>query len=163
MKIKYLTHARSPFWQLLFSLEFFTLILVLLAASPPKHGIIDLSINLESQLTVTMQLTLAVVFVLSCLLYGMAIRRYNAAHPRAKMRWFRNNTPEIFTQDERLQSLSAHATQRVYRYHSIALPLLALAFFLVRPDTFWAIIFLAIFTIGHYITYLRHSWVALDD
>ncbi|TAH35668.1 hypothetical protein EYC59_01770 [Candidatus Saccharibacteria bacterium] len=163
MKIKYLTHARSPFWQLLFSLESFALMLVLLGANPPHQGVVDLSVNLEQQSTLALLIILAIIVLLSCLLYGLAIQRYNAAHPRAKMRWFRNNTPEIFTQDERLQSLSAHATQRVYRYHSVALPLLALAFFLVRPDTFWAIIFLAIFTIGHYITYLRHSWVALDD
>jgi hypothetical protein len=151
--MKYLPSAKSPFWQLLFAVQFFALAYVLATNGPIFQNDTD-SVNAMIPLGA---LILVATFLITALLGLMAVQRHNKTHPKDKLNIFQITPPELMDDDERLTGVTAKATRNVYLYHNVALPILAVVLLFAHPSLPTVVILVGLLTIGHYIAY----WIGI--
>lgn len=157
--MKYLPSAKSPLWQMIFAAQFFIFAyLVSIGNLSLHHDTYSLGIAIPMNI-----LILLVTLPVTTLLAALAIRNHNKTHPNDKVSIFQTRPPELIDNDERLASITAHATRRVYLYHNLALPLLALALLFAQPSLPTTVVLVGILTMGHYITYWIGIRPALQD
>lgn len=157
--MKYLPSAKSPFWQILFSVQLFTLAYFLATGdfylSSDTHSA-NLSISIGIIVT-------AALFPVTVLLGFIAVKTHNKTHPNDKLNVLQVRPPELNDNDERLTSLTARATRNVYLYHNTALPTLLVVLLFAQPSLSATILLLGLLTVGHYITYWIGIKPALED
>ncbi len=151
--MKYLPSAKSPFWQILFSVQTFAFIYLLVTDGVGFRND-TYSMSFEVGMGI---LILVSIFVITATLGLLAIRAHNKTHPKDKLNIFQVMPPELNDDDERLTELTAKATRNVYLFHNIALPALALILLFIQPSLPVTVILIGILTIGHYIAY----WIGI--
>ena len=157
--MKYLPSAKSPFWQILFAAQFFTLAyLLVIGELSINKGIYSVSMAVPLSILVLMA-----VFLVTAALALVAIRNYNKTHPKSKVSLIQVRPAELNDDDERLTGVTARATRNVYIYHNLALPILAVTLLFAQPTLPATIVLIGILTTGHYIAYWIGIKPALQD
>lgn len=157
--MKYLPSAKSPFWQLLFAVEFFALAYLLVT-----DGFKVQNDPYSPAISISMSIFISVaLFLFTALLGYAAVRAHNKTHPKDKLNIFQIRPPELNDNDERLTSLTAQATRNVYLYHNTALPALLVVLVFMHPSLPTTILLLGLLTVGHYIAYWVGIKPALQD
>lgn len=152
--MKHQFSVRSPFWQILLTVQVFTFIAIFTSANPADaHGSVDIL-----KLTIPLPGMFLLLTLFATSVYGWgAVRRYNHNHPKSRMSIGQTYPPELIESDERLSSLTAKATRRVYLYHNLALPILATIILIGQPTAAITSILIGLLAVGHYLTY----WVGI--
>lgn len=157
--MKYLPSAKSPFWQLLFAVQFFALAYLLVTGGlSVQNGTYTLGVAVSLSIFI-----LVAIFLITALLGVVAVRNHNKTHPKDKLSVFQVRPPELNDDDERLTGVTAKATRNVYLYHNIALPTLAVVLLFTQPSLSLTIVLIGILTAGHYIAYWIGIKPALQD
>ena len=151
--MKHLPSAKSPVWQLLIAGHFFAITYPILDGS---YGF-DVSTYPMSFTIPFVMPVLFVTLIITIIFAARAVSDHNKANPKDRLSIFQVRPPEFYDRDERLSSITAQATKKVYLYHNLALPLLAAAFLLLRPSLPLAFILIGALTMGHYISY----WIGI--
>lgn len=152
--------ARSPFWQILLAIQVFAFIVIFISANPADlDGGVDM---LELTIPLSGQVLLCTLLV-TIICGWFAVRSYNQLHPKSRIRIGQAFPPELIESDERLFSLTARATRKVYLYHNFALPILAAIILIGQPSAPVTASLVGLLTVGHYITYWTGIAPVLDE
>lgn len=153
--IKKLLNARSPLWQLLiFGVFFYAAILI---TERETTGAEPRDVN---QLLIFVA-TLALVAL--CTVYVVQILRYNRTHSNTPIRFLGLFPPELKEEDEGMRMFTARATRRVYIFHAIFLPILAIAYVYLLPPPVLVVAGLAFLVLGHFSIYLATIFPVLGE
>ena len=157
--MNYLPSAKSPFWQILFAVQLFALIYLLISGDLRIHSDAP-SVGVAISLGIVL---LAVTFPVTVAFALAAVRKHNKTHPKSRVTLFQVLPPELNDEDERLTGVTARATRNVYLYHNIALPSFALILLFAQPSLPAIVILVGALTVGHYIAYWIGIKPALQD
>ncbi len=145
---------RSPLWQIVSSIAMFIVLgLITYTEQNPNHSPI-----------VTVMILLIGLFAFGAIfIFAGLARKYNKTHKHGKLNIWGFSPAELLQEDEGMRMFTGRATQRVYAYHAWALPATAIFITFTQGSVYVTLLALAVLTVGHYITYWRAIWPALQD
>ena len=153
--MKALFSARSPLWQMIATLILFPLLM--LAAYSRQHDTKEF--NERDALVLIAGAIVAVLFAA----YVAMLLVYNRRNPQTKVNIFGMSPVELKNEDEGMRMVTARATEHVYKYHTFAIPLIALVLVYMPQSVYATLSGLMILLLGHYAVYWRAIWPAFQE
>ncbi len=147
--------ARSPLWQIVATLILFPLLM--LVAYSRQNDTTEFN-----KLDLFVLIAGAVVLLLFAA-YILMLIQYNRHHPENKVGLFGMSPIELKNEDEGMSMFTAHATQRVYKYYTFALPFTALILLYLPHSIYITLTVLMLLMIGHYIIYWHAIWPVFKE
>lgn len=154
--MKQIFSIKSPIWQIIGAAHLY--IVALLTTYDKQHGASEVFTPAGIGI-----LAVASLIILYSAIYAIAISRYNKQNPHAKLSITGVKPAELRDEDEGMRMITARATERVYRYHSFALPLSMVFIALSDASAYGVSTILFLLTLGHYLTYWRGIWPAFQE
>lgn len=107
---------------------------------------------------------LALVFMM-LLLFSRQISKHNKNFPEQQISWFSFKPQEYMNDDELFQEITRRATQKVYSFFSVALPVIAVFFMMLPIPRVWMILGILSLSLFQYWIYYRtiKKYVAEED
>lgn|GEM_PF-3199403 len=154
--MKQIFSIKSPIWQILAATLLYVVVLLITydKQHSPAEGFTPARIGL---------FVAAALAILYSIIYTTAISRYNKRNPHDTLSITGVKPAELRDEDEGMRMITARATERVYRYHSFALPLSMVFIALSDASAYGVSTILFLLTLGHYLTYWRGIWPAFGE